>query len=87
MKRHLRRVAMTATAAAALALGACGGNDYNNSEPAVTDAVPASASQSIGGFIDYVMKLVVAAADMLEPVDVSGVTAPTDEVSEPTPLP
>lgn len=86
MKRHLRRVAMTATAAAALALGACGGNDYNNSEPAVTDAVPASASQSIGGFIDYVMKLVVAAADMLEPVDVSGVTAPTDEVSEPTPL-
>jgi len=33
------------------------------------------------------MKLVVASADMLEPVDVWGVTAPTDEVSDPTPLP
>jgi len=87
MTRHLRKVVWSTATAAGLVLAACGGNDYNNTEPAVTDAVPASASQSIGGFIDYLMKLVVAAADMLEPVNVSGVTAPVDEVSDPTPLP
>jgi len=87
MTRLLRKAASTVAVAAALALAACGGNNDNNTEPAVTDVVPASASQSIGRFIDYLMKLVVAAADMLEPVNVSGVTAPVDEVSDPTPLP
>ena len=45
--------------------------------------VPASASQSVDGFIAYLQALVVSSADMLEPVDTSMVTAPTDETSEP----
>ena len=52
--------------------------------PAVTAEVPASASSSIGGFIDYLKALVVAMADTLEPVDVSKVTPPTDDTAEPT---
>ena len=87
MTRHLQKIALATAAAAGLTLAACGGNNNNDTQPAVTDSVPASASQSIGGFIDYLMKLVVASADMLDPVDVSGVTAPVDEVSDPTPLP
>ena len=71
-------------------LSACGGSDYDHTPPppaAVvppTTAVPASASTSIAGFIAYLQLLVVASADMLEPVDTSSVTAPTDETSEPT---
>ena len=85
MTRHLRKIAVAAAAAAALAVTACGGNSNDDTSP-VTSSVPASASQSVGGFIDYLMKLVVSAADTLDPVDVSAVTAPTDETSDPTPL-
>ncbi|HEX7441050.1 MAG TPA: hypothetical protein VF319_13240 [Caldimonas sp.] len=66
---------------AAAALAACGGGD--DTPPPPTSQVPASASASIDGFIAYLRALVVAAADSLEPVDVSGVTPPTDETSEP----
>jgi hypothetical protein len=70
---------------AAAALTACGGggDDDNNDAPPVTEQVPAGASQSVGGFIDYLRQLVVASADMLEPVDVSAVTPPADDASEP----
>lgn len=92
----MRKLALAAVCAAGLGLAACGGDDFNNSSntlpvtsdtPPVTSEVPASASATVGGFIDYLMKLVVASADMLEPVDVAAVTAPTDETGEPTPLP
>ena len=73
---------LIAVCAAAALLAACGGNDFR-SEPAPTSEVPASASQSIDGFIGYLKLLVASAADMLEPVDTSSVTGPTDEVSEP----
>ena len=86
MTRHLRKIALAAVAAAGLALAACGGNNDGDNTPPVTSAVPDSASQSVTGFIDYLMKLVVSAADMLDPVDVSAVTAPTSETSDPTPL-
>lgn len=87
MTRHLGKIAVAAAAAAALALTACGGdNNGDNNTPPVTSSVPDSASQSVGGFIEYLVKLVVSAADMLDPVDVSAVTAPTDETSDPTPL-
>lgn len=66
---------------AAAALAGCGGGD--DSPPPPTAQVPASASASIGGFIAYLQALVASAADMLEPVDVSAVTPPTDETSEP----
>ena len=89
MTATFRKLALAAVAGAALTLAACGGNNNNNGDntPPVTSEVPASAGQSIGGFIDYLMKLVVSSADMLEPVDVAAVTAPTDETSEPTALP
>lgn len=67
----------------AVLLAACGGNNNSNSTPPATSQVPASASQSIDGFIAYLKLLVVSAADMLEPVDTSMVTGPKDETSEP----
>ena len=87
MTQHMRKIGLAAVAAAGLALAACGGDDFDNTSPPVTSEVPASASASITGFIDYLEQLVVASADMLEPVDVAAFTAPVDEVSDPTPLP
>lgn len=69
---------------AAAALAGCGGGD--DYVPPATESVPASASASVGGFIAYLQQLVVASADMLEPVDVSAVTPPTDDTAEPTPV-
>ncbi|HET6599359.1 MAG TPA: hypothetical protein VFG60_05300 [Burkholderiaceae bacterium] len=66
----------------AAVLTACGGSD-DAAPPAVTSEVPASASQSVAGFIDYLKALVASAADTLEPVDVSAVTPPTDDTGEP----
>ena len=68
---------------AAAALAGCGGGDDDDVPPA-TESVPASASASVGGFIGYLQLLVVASADLLEPVDVSAVTPPTDDTVEPT---
>ena len=68
--------------AAALALVACGGGD-NHGAPPATSEVPASASQSVDGFIAYLRELVASMADMLEPVDTSAVTPPTDDAAEP----
>jgi hypothetical protein len=45
--------------------------------------VPASAVQSIDGFIAYLQELVASAAEMLEPVDTTNVVGPSDETSEP----
>jgi len=64
-------------------LTACGGGDDNPPPPPATAQVPASASQSIDGFISYLKDLVAAMADTLEPVDTTDVTGPTDETSEP----
>ena len=66
---------------AAAALAGCGGGD--DTPPPATSQVPASASASIDGFISYLKELVASSADTLEPVDVSGVTPPTDETSAP----
>lgn len=77
---RIRILAMALGAAAVVA--ACGGDDFQ-SDPPATSQVPASASQSIDGFIAYLKRLVASSADMLEPVDTSGVTGPTDETSEP----
>ena len=87
MTTSFRKLVIAAVTGAALTLAACGGNNNSDNTPPVTSEVPASASQSIGGFIDYLMKLVVSSADLLDPVDVAAVVAPTDETSDPTPLP
>ena len=79
-----------AVAVTALVSACGGGGDFNNTPTppplAVTSQVPASASTSLNGFIDYLKLLVVASADTLEPVDTSTVTPMTDETSEPQPI-
>jgi hypothetical protein len=73
---------LLAAALAAGVLAACGGGD-NNAPPPPTAQVPASASQSVEGFISYLRDLVASMADTLEPVDTSVVTPPTDDTAEP----
>ncbi len=94
MTAHVKRVgSLVALALTAAALvSACGGSSNDNGgsiviTPPVTEKVPDSASASAAGFIIYLQQLVVAFADLLEPVDTSAVTAPpADETSEPTTL-
>ena len=74
------KIIWAALAAAAL-VAACGGDEFK--QVPATSEVPASASQSIDGFIAYLRELVASSADGLEPVDTTGVTGPTDETSEP----
>jgi ABC-type glycerol-3-phosphate transport system substrate-binding protein len=62
----------------AAVLAACGGGD-DDAPPAATAQVPASASASAMGLIDYLKLLVSASADTLEPVDLSAVTPPADD--------
>jgi hypothetical protein len=71
-----------AAVVAASVLAACGGGESSGPPPA-TSQVPDVASQSVAGFIAYLKALVAAAADMLEPVDTSSVTPPSDDAAEP----
>jgi hypothetical protein len=77
----MKKTFLAALMAAAM-VTACGGGDDNPPPPA-TSQVPVSASQSIDGFIAYLKELVASTADLLEPVDTTGVVGPTDETSEP----
>lgn len=79
---RLKTLVIAASAAGVLGLGACGGGD----DPAVTESVPGSASDSVGGFIAYLKALTGVFPDELEPVDVSSVTGPTDDTTEPEAL-
>ena len=67
---------------AALALGGCGGG--GDDAPPVTEQVPAEVGTSVSSLVSYLKALIVAAADMLEPVDVSAVAPATDDTAEPT---
>jgi ABC-type glycerol-3-phosphate transport system substrate-binding protein len=82
-KRNSRWAAVSLAAAAALA--ACGGDP--SPPPPATSQVPASASESTTGFIEYLKLLVASSADTLEPVDTSMVTAPIDDTGEPAAIP
>ncbi len=82
MHSTFKRFAYATALASALTVAACGG--HNDSD--VTERVPDSASRSVDGFIAYLKKLVDSSADFLEPVDVSGVTAPTDDTGDPAAL-
>jgi len=73
---------LLAALVAATVLAACGGGDDNPPPPA-TAQVPASASQSVDGFIGYLRELVASMADLLEPVDTSAVVPPADDAGEP----
>lgn len=74
---------LIAAALTSLVLVACGGSD---DPPSVTSQVPASASESIDGFVAYLKALVVSDADSLEPVDISATTPPADDMSPPSTL-
>jgi len=80
----MKKTALAAIVAASV-LVACGGGGDETAPPA-TSQVLASASASVGGFIAYLQALVVAMADTLEPVDVSAVTPPTSDTTEPQPV-
>lgn len=70
--------------AASFVLVACGGGgDHEPAPPAVNQVVPASASNSVAGLLDYLTELVKAAADTLEPVSLAGVQPVTTETEEP----
>ena len=77
----MRTTTIWVALAAAALVAACGGDDFK--QVPATSEVPASASQSIDGFITYLRALVASSADGLEPVDTTGVTGPSDETSEP----
>lgn len=84
---HVFRPVLGALCAAAM-LAACGGGGDDSPPPAppATVEVPGSASASVEGLIAYLKELVASAADMLEPVDVSAVTPPGSEATEPAPV-
>lgn len=72
--------------AAALVIG-CGGDGGDGAvitpPPPPTSGIPENASSNSMGFVAYLMLLVASSADGLEPVDISGFTAPTSEQEEP----
>jgi hypothetical protein len=78
----MKKTALAAICAASV-LVACGGGGGDDSAPPATTQVPASASGSVDGFISYLRKLVASMADMLEPVDTSAVSPPSDDTAEP----
>ena len=83
MTSVFKRLSWGVAILSASAVSACGGDDFNR--PPVTEEVPASASESNAGFIAYLRELVASSADLLEPVDVSNVTPPAEDTSEPDP--
>ena len=83
----MKKAILSILAAAALAAGCFGGGDDKGDSPAPpTSGVPPSASQSVQGFIDYLVALTDTAPNDLEPVDVSAVTPPTSGTTEPAEL-
>ena len=71
-------------AAASLALAACGGGGGSAEDNSVA---PDSASASNQGFFDYIASLASRMLDDSEPVDVSAVTMPPDNVDDRAPYP
>jgi hypothetical protein len=78
----MKKTALAAICAASV-LVACGGGGGDDSAPPATTQVPASASGSVDGFISYLRTLVASMADMLEPVETSAVSPPSDDTAEP----
>ena len=90
-KRPVRCAALLLGGAAGL-LSACGGGGHDSQPvavvptPAPTAEVPATASLSVVGYLSYIADLLKSAADGLEPVALTSVTAPVDDASEPVSL-
>ncbi len=65
--------------------GCFGGGDDSTPVPGSDplEKVPDSATQSVGGFIAYLVTLANNLSDTREPIDVSGLTLPTSDTTEP----
>jgi hypothetical protein len=73
--------------AATVLVAACGGGGGDDAPPpAATDAVPASASQSVGGLVSYLKALTAAAPEDKEALDVSAFAPPQPDDTEPQTL-
>ena len=71
---------------AALLVAGCGGGGSDDAPPAATDAVPASASQSVAGLWRYLSALVLLQPEDKEALDVSAFAPPQPDDSEPQAL-
>lgn len=84
MSKSIRhRASWLVLAAAALALGACGGNNDSPQAPPLLPAdnvPPASAGSSFQGFIAYIASLADGDYNASEPVDLTAFNGPTDSV-------
>lgn len=82
MSKSIRhRASWLVLAVAALALGACGGNNDSPQAPpppADNSVPPASAGSSFQGFIAYIASLAGVAYDAAEPADMTAFNGPTD---------
>ena len=79
----MKATTLISLAASFLLIACGGGGDHESTAPVATQAVPASASSSVSGLLDYLTELVKAAADTLEPVSLAGVQPVTTETEEP----
>jgi|EndMetStandDraft_4_1072995.scaffolds.fasta_scaffold389929_2 hypothetical protein len=82
----MKKSSLIAGAAVAVLLAGCGGGgggDAMPAPPAATDAVPASASQSVAGMMGYLVALAAAMADEKEALDVSAFAPPQPDDAEP----
>ena len=83
----MKKTTLLYCSAAAMLLAGCGGGgDDAPAPPAPTDAVPASASQSVPGLMSYLGALTVIAAEDKESLDVSSFTPPQPDDTEPETL-
>ncbi len=71
--------------AAVVLLAACGGGG-GDPLPAVTDSVPADASASAAGMVDWLGQVAATAPDDREPLDVAAFTPPQPDDTEPETL-
>jgi len=80
------KLVMLSAALATAVLAGCGGGGSSEPEvpPQADNQVQASALVSAEAYTRYAASL--APSETAEPVDVSGVTPPTSETSEPLPL-
>lgn len=81
----MKKTWILALGLAAITLAGCGGGG-DDDQPPVTTAVPPGATTSSDNFVTYLKALVASSADTLEPVDVSAVTPPAADTSEPAPI-
>ena len=80
-----RLTTLLSVAAAALALSGCFGGGDDAPSPAADPlaAVPATASQTTAGTVDYLNQLAMNQSDTREPIDVTAVVLPTSDDTEP----